>query len=159
MSLFMKPVSKRRLERMAELTRQKCEECPSIYGAMKPARCCDKFFCELTTETIRELGGEPIPHGTHPELPYMGENGCVVPPHLRPVCSGFVCQAHLERDHGFASKWEALQKKLNEDPNLVRAMDKARNAMGGVIGAIERFRAEHLIEVDPDTGEAPKPQS
>lgn len=36
--------------------------------------------------------GQELPPPTgHPTLTYMGENGCVVAPHLRPLCTVHVC--------------------------------------------------------------------
>lgn len=158
-SFFMKPGTRRALDKMAAATRPKCEQCPSVLGKMPVTRCCDKFFCQVTEVTIRELGENPEGfRGEDAELPFMGEEGCRVPPHLRPVCTGFVCQHHLKSDPGFASKWEALQKKLSSDPNLVRAVSIAREEIGGLPAAITRYRDNHLVPVDPDSGKPVPPE-
>lgn len=146
------------LQKMAAVTRARCETCPSVVGPMKATRCCDKFFCEVATITIRKLGGNPETFRSDfdPELPYMGPEGCRVPPTLRPVCTGYVCPHHLKNDPKFAWQWQTLQKKLNRDEKLVRIIGETREEMGDLTGAINRFRAEHPVFVDPDTG-APKP--
>jgi len=36
-------------------------------------------------------GVELTPTG-HPSLPLMGPEGCTAPPHLRPACSGHICE-------------------------------------------------------------------
>lgn len=74
-------------KQMSDLTRPKCVECPNLL----PHRCCDKMYCDLVTISAAEAGIK-LPKTTgHPTLPYMGENGCVVPPHLRPACTLHVC--------------------------------------------------------------------
>ena len=72
---------------MAELTLPKCVECPNLL----PHRCCDRMYCDLVDMMAKDSGAElPAPTG-HPTLTYMGKNGCVVPPHLRPTCTVHVC--------------------------------------------------------------------
>jgi len=52
--------------------------------------CCSQVYCDAVDETLiaRDIRIErPWLHG----LPFMGHGGCVVPPHLRPICSLYAC--------------------------------------------------------------------
>lgn len=61
---------------------------------MSQNRCCDKWHCDLAANCIKERGLEvPEPTG-HPELPFMGKEGCILEPWLRPACSLHVCAIH-----------------------------------------------------------------
>lgn len=74
-------------QEMAQLTLPKCVECPNLL----PHRCCDKLYCDFAAHLANLNGVELPPPTGHPTLTYMGENGCVVPPHLRPICTVHVC--------------------------------------------------------------------
>ena len=41
-------------------------------------------------------GVELTPTG-HPDLPLMGPDGCTAPPHLRPACSGHLCDETAQK--------------------------------------------------------------
>ena len=72
-------------QQMAEMTLPKCQECKV------PFSCCSEEYCAIAEKSITEAGAV-IPHQHHhPRLPYMGPNGCVVPPHLRPLCTMHTC--------------------------------------------------------------------
>lgn len=143
MSLFLKPKTRKALEKMAELTGPKCGTCLPPESTPR-FRCCSAIFCKMAAVTMRELGGNVEEANPGAELPYMGVGGCVIPPTLRPICTGFVCPVHLE-NKGFAAKWEELQKTLNADPNVLRAVNRAREAVGGLEGAINDYRKNHLV--------------
>ena len=68
---------------MAALTRPECGAC------RVPWSCCDPLYCRMAVEYARDVWGEDITvlKTAHPTLPFMGESGCVVAPHLRPPCT------------------------------------------------------------------------
>jgi hypothetical protein len=71
-------------QQMSELTKPECGKC------MMPNSCCDSMYCDLATARAAEFGVTLVPTG-HDKLPYMGEQGCIVPPHLRPLCTLHTC--------------------------------------------------------------------
>ena len=96
-------------QQMADLTRPKCGECRS------PLSCCDEMYCHLAGEMIQEAGLN-VPTTGHPRLPYMGPNGCVVPPHLRPACTMHLCSINSlgfdPKDLPFTEKYFSLREKI-----------------------------------------------
>jgi hypothetical protein len=48
------------------------------------------MYCEAALEYAKEQG-EPLEPMDHPSLPLMGPQGCIAPPHLRPLCTMHVC--------------------------------------------------------------------
>lgn len=86
------PKAARDLRRAAALTKPFCDRCTG------PARrCCDEVFCAAVQRGL-EFAGLPVPEkpGAH-GVPFLGPNGCTVPPEHRPGCSGFGCdQVPLE---------------------------------------------------------------
>lgn len=73
---------------VADLTAPKCAACRA------PFACCSKDQCEGTKDFAKEHFGVTLEE-TGGKLPFLGDNGCVVPPHLRPLCSVHVCEMHL----------------------------------------------------------------
>lgn len=80
-------------QKIAELTSPSCQngtaECARFCD--RKYRCCEAKYCDLAARFAREKYGIELQPTGHPDLPFMGENGCVVPVHLRPVCSIHVC--------------------------------------------------------------------
>lgn len=72
-------------QKMADHTAPEC-----AHTCRAPHSCCDPMYCEMATETAQLLGVE-LQTQNHPTLPYMGPNGCVVPPHVRPLCTLHTC--------------------------------------------------------------------
>jgi len=73
---------------LADLTAPKCAGCRVPFG------CCSKEQCEDTKAFAQEQFGVTLEE-TGGALPFLGDHGCVVPPHLRPLCSVHVCEMHL----------------------------------------------------------------
>jgi hypothetical protein len=70
----------------------------------------------------------------HPSLPFMGTNGCVVPPHLRPVCTIHTCDIGSigsKRDDDSESTWTNRYFELRD--------------------AINDIETEIQIELDPNS--------
>lgn len=72
---------------IAEHTRPRCAKCPTI----NPDRCCPFSYCEDARQFAADQGIALVDTG-HPRLPFMGESGCIVPLHLRPICAVHECQ-------------------------------------------------------------------
>ncbi len=80
-------------QQMAEMTAPLCGsgslECAQF--CQKKYRCCEKQYCEATAKFAREKYGVELQPTGNPDLPFMGEHGCTVAPHLRPICTLHVC--------------------------------------------------------------------
>jgi hypothetical protein len=98
-------------QEMADLTRPKCGQ------GRAPLSCCDEMYCELAAENIKEAGLD-IPTTGHVRLPYMGPNGCVVPPYLRQLCTFHVCSitglGFDPKDPEFTKQYFALRTKITK---------------------------------------------
>jgi hypothetical protein len=79
----------------------KCGECRVAYA------CCSADQCEVTREFARENFGIVLEDAQGAgSLPFLGDKGCIVPPHLRPICAVHVCGQHLKDDEWTARYWD-----------------------------------------------------
>lgn len=99
-------------EEMSKLTRPLCDTC------VIPRSCCSPEYCEMALEYAKEWEETLEPTG-HPRLPLMGPNGCVAPPHLRPLCTLHVCEGTLWRS---TMAWKKEYLKLRERLNQLEAL-------------------------------------
>lgn len=51
--------------------------------------CCGQRACEKAIKYAREYWNVTVEPG--PELPCLGEHGCVLPPEMRPYCTLYIC--------------------------------------------------------------------
>jgi len=67
-------------QRMYEITASKCKKCGS---------CCDPTQCADTKKFAETTGKEipPLPESGS----YLGEDGCILAPHQRPICTVHHC--------------------------------------------------------------------
>lgn len=70
---------------IAALTKPKCEKCRI------PLSCCDSLYCGITEQWAKQMWDVTLERTDNKRLPFMGHDGCVVAPHLRPVCSIHTC--------------------------------------------------------------------
>jgi hypothetical protein len=92
---------------MYELTKNEC-----AHTCRAPHSCCDSMYCEMTSEWTKEKTGAEWPKTNHPALPYMGPTGCVVPPHLRPICTVHTCEINGVGVKKGDPKWTEAYFKL-----------------------------------------------
>lgn len=99
-------------QRMADHTAPECAN-----TCNPPHSCCDEMYCEAANRHALSRGVTLQPTG-HPRLPFMSVEGkgCVVPPHLRPICTVHTCEIN------------SLGFKRNDPPWTVRYFD-LRNAI------------------------------
>jgi hypothetical protein len=74
---------------MAKLTQPLCAG-EGAGACRAPHSCCSPEYCEMAMERAVEIG-QPLVPTSHPTLPLMGPNGCIAPPHVRPLCTAHVC--------------------------------------------------------------------
>lgn len=102
---------------MYELTEPECR-----CSCRLPRSCCAPEHCEFAAAVTKELWDEDInPQRTGSEIPFMGENGCVLEPHLRPNCTLHTCdinafgfKMHPALDSEWDKKYWALRERINE---------------------------------------------
>lgn len=96
---------------LSELTRPKCDQCRA------PRSCCSSEYCEMAAE-FASACGVSIERTNHPRLSFMGQNGCVVPPHLRPLCTRHVCSINSfgcdPNDSAFTDNYFKLVDEIME---------------------------------------------
>lgn len=98
-------------QEMVDLTRPKCLACTWA----GPDRCCEPFYCDQAARWAKaKWNVELKPAGYHPSLPFMGPEGCTVPPHLRPICAVHVCERHYIFDLKFGQQYFDLRARIDE---------------------------------------------
>lgn len=104
---------------MADLTKPKCATCRI------PFSCCDAMYCEFAADLAKREGVE-LQRTNHPKLPFMGPTGCIVPPHLRPMCTMHECRIN---QFGFTldDEWNKKYFKLR---NRINAVEDKINRFG-----------------------------
>lgn len=97
---------------MAEHTKNECASSCRV-----PYSCCSSYYCELAEQNAK-CKGLTLPQTGHPTLPFMGINGCTVPPHLRPLCTLHVCSINSlgfkPNDQQWTSEYFALRRQLEK---------------------------------------------
>ncbi len=74
-------------QRMYEITVVKCKRCAKGAGS-----CCHIMMCEMVEKYAKKEYGVTLLRTGHSKLLFMGSNGCIVAPHLRPVCTTHTCK-------------------------------------------------------------------
>lgn len=97
---------KEAFNRLSEHTSSKCGSC------MIPYRCCTKENCQATKELALTLFNIHLEE-TGTTLPFLGENGCTVAPHHRPICTVHVCEAHFGKDPEWDEKYWDLREETS----------------------------------------------
>lgn len=93
-------------QEIADLTLPRCmEQCH------EPGGCCAPEYCDLAEARAREFGVE-LPLQENAALKYMGREGCVVPPYLRPLCAVHVCDYQVMRDSQFGEAYLKLREAV-----------------------------------------------
>ena len=101
-------------QQMYEHTKGECANCRS------PHQCCNAMECGVTAQYALEDWGVTLEPTGHPTIPFMGPNGCVVPPHLRPICTVHTCDINgmgFKRGPGgmeWTKRYFELREQINE---------------------------------------------
>lgn len=105
-------------QEMYELTSPECGG-----SCTAPRTCCHDSHCDMAAQWAEEMWGiklEPTGH-KRARAKFLDENGCVVPPHLRPICTLHTCSIMafgFKRDDDAEQSWTkryfALRSKIEE---------------------------------------------
>lgn len=90
---------------MYEMTNAECKKC------RVPLSCCSPEYCEMV-EQDSQAQGIVLQRTDHPTLPFMGPDGCIVPPHLRPICTVHTCDITSLGFHRSNPDWTERYWKL-----------------------------------------------
>lgn len=71
---------------MSDLTAPECAS-----NCRRPHSCCSPEYCEMAEDAATQQGIKLEAPMSHPTLRFMGPNGCVLEPHLRPLCTLHTC--------------------------------------------------------------------
>ncbi len=103
---------------MSDHTKPECATCkPRAYA------CCEQIYCYSARDYALETYGIELPVANLTgELPYMGPNGCTVPPHMRPLCTLHTCQINSlgqrykgdGKDAEWAERYFQLRGEIDE---------------------------------------------
>jgi len=104
-------------QEMYELTEPECS-----CSCRLPRSCCAPDHCELAIMSAKELWGVDISVlKTGHEIPFMGEEGCILEPHFRPNCTVHTCdimafgfKMHPAPDPEWDKKYWALREEIDK---------------------------------------------
>lgn len=100
---------------MAELTKPKCLGCNNGWKH----NCCDTMYCQIAKEFAKDQGVEL--EFTNNEIPFLDDdNNCIVPPHLRPLCTLHNCAINsvgCTDDKIWDEQYFKLKDKINNEEN------------------------------------------
>lgn len=99
---------------MSDLTSPECAS-----SCRAPHACCSPEYCDLAEEYAKQQGEQLLPAMQHPTLKYMSTTGCVVVPHLRPLCTLHVCSINgfgfKPGDEEWTTKYFDLRNDIEEE--------------------------------------------
>ncbi|MCK9459516.1 MAG: hypothetical protein M0R80_07750 [Proteobacteria bacterium] len=100
-------------QKMADLTMEKCRQ-----KCKRMGMCCSPEYCDMARDMAKEKGVVIEVTGNE-TLPFLGADGkCVVPPHLRPLCTLHQCDINgfgfCPEDPEWTEKYFQLREKLRE---------------------------------------------
>lgn len=102
---------------MYDHTKQKCHppRC-KIYNS--PIRCCSPEYCDLTIQYAKDIWNIDLEVTGHEYLPLMGPDGCIVEPHLRPICTVHDCLINSlgfdPEDGKWTKKYFRLRRQIDK---------------------------------------------
>ena len=110
----MKGTIEQLYQEMADLTYSKCKETCKI----KLGWCCSGEYCDMAKE-IMEKAGVPIP-----EMPFVKDGKCVVPPHFRPLCTLHQCKISNLGTDWDDPEWSKKYYKLRDKIDALHFIEK-----------------------------------
>lgn len=112
-------VSRSRLIRLyAELSTLTEQECSG--NCERPRTCCEEKYCLFAMDFAKANWQIDLAPTWHPALPLMGDDGCTVAPHLRPICTAHTCEICA---HGVKRGDEAWTARYYEIVDAIRTIE------------------------------------
>lgn len=101
-------------------TKEKCKDCR--IAKVSQFRCCSPEYCEMAAEWAKDRWGvvlQAVPLPPQPRnvlggtLLFMGPEGCIVPPHMRPYCTMHLCEHLYMADMKTYAEYMKLREKID----------------------------------------------
>jgi len=109
------------------MTRTRCLEC----SFKECKNCCDNAFCKLNDIFLQTIDRH---YGIHEKRDpkYLGNNGCIIPPEHRPLCSIYICASLFDNEKFDKFEWREKTAKLFNlldklNPNIRMQLEKQFN--------------------------------
>lgn len=97
-------------KKMAEHTLPECSRSCRV-----PYSCCDKLYCDIAQQYAKEHG-QIFVGDNDKKAPMLGAHGCIIPPHLRPICTMHTCDINSlgfkRNDQPWTEKYYALREEI-----------------------------------------------
>jgi hypothetical protein len=95
-------------------THSECAKCKF------PHSCCTMYDCMCTEMIAKNIFGIDLSdqHTEHPQIPFMGPQGCVLSPELRPICTVHTCEIAsmgYTKNKEWDDKYFKLRKIMDEE--------------------------------------------
>ncbi len=113
--------TRKRLRKLAKLTAPACEACPQAVGST--TRCCAAVFCEIADEQAKMQGHTQERVSSGP-VPFLGPQGCVMPPEYRPGCSGYLCPGQFTKK--IRKRHDQLLSACKLDPEFAAMLEHGK---------------------------------
>lgn len=124
--------TRRALRKLSKITAPLCATCPTAGG--EPTRCCSRDFCEIADKQARLVGHAQ--DRVNDAVPFLGPNGCVMPPEYRPGCTGFLCPS--ARTKVYVKRHAQLVSVCEADPVFVAMRDLGAKCSESILWDIAR---------------------
>lgn len=96
-------------QEMADLTLPECRKC------RVPFNCCSLSACELT-EGLAQAMEIDLPPRLNDNIPYLGDNGCILEPWQRIICATHTCDIAAvgckPKDLEWTTRYWILREKI-----------------------------------------------
>lgn len=100
-----------------EMADHTAPECATV--CRLPHSCCEKRYCEMALGFAKSRGVDLQPLWREQPIPFLHENGCVVPPHLRPICTLHTCAinafGYKQGDRAWTDKYFEIRDRIDEE--------------------------------------------
>lgn len=97
-------------------------DCKHLCNPNRPYSCCSKEYCDVAKQWAFDEYGIELKVVSNGNLPFVGKDGCVVEPHLRPLCTLHHCDINgfgyrilngTAEDKIWNDRYEELRHKIN----------------------------------------------
>jgi len=101
-------------QEMADFTLADCRDyCKTAYS------CCSAEYCKFTVDYAFEKYNIKLLPASNGPIPFIGPQGCVVPPYLRPVCTVHHCDINSVGFKKNCIEWTEKYYELRERISLL----------------------------------------
>ena len=110
------------IQAYSDMAKHTAPECAN--NCRSPHSCCNANDCAMTAMFAKEDWGVDLKPTGHPTIPFMGPNGCVVEPHLRPLCTVHTCAISSFGFKPGDSAWTKQYFKLRNRIDVLHAKNR-----------------------------------